>query len=120
MLYTVVQCSRWVIMPPSLENGSTALKMINPAHQRYTSNGKMKEDPLRNLKMGPPKFFNEFDEYMTFPIHRIFDEDYIAMGWSYSSGSVASLSSSSSVFLSWLAFLCVNPLTMVSSIIHSE
>lgn len=60
MLSTVVQCSRWVIMPPSLENGSTALKMANPVIQLNTSNGKIKGDPLRDLKMGPPKFLGPF------------------------------------------------------------
>ena len=39
-------------MPP------TALKMVNLAHQRNTSNGKMKEGPLRVLKWGPPEFFS--------------------------------------------------------------
>lgn len=93
--------------------------MANPLIQPNTSNGKMKEDPLRDLKMGPPKFFNEFDEYMTFPIHRIFDEDYIAWWGSYSSGSSAILNSSSSVGLFWSDFLCLNPSTIVSSITQS-
>ena len=39
-------------MPP------TALKMVNLAHQCNTSNGKMKEAPLRVLKWGPPEFFS--------------------------------------------------------------
>jgi len=46
-------------MPPSLENGSTALKIALYQASTIYFQGKMKEDPLRDSNRGPPEFFQQ-------------------------------------------------------------